>query len=259
MELGRPDVVPPAPAAPPARGPRRLLASERADREWHRVYAFGLLLAVLVHVLVLLSWRVTHHFDPPLSAAGPDAGDTAAAAGGDGGMQVVQLQVREAVPDPVAVVFVPEEIVVVEPEPAAVPEERPASPSPVAVVAPGTGTTGTGGETGASTGPGLSDGTGLGAGGSEAAGTESRLVSPRPRGMILPPTNRPRDVRGDVKVWVFVTAQGRVVADSTRLEPPTRDANYNRQLRRSAAEWIFEPGRRDGQPVPAWYSFEVTL
>lgn len=259
MELRRPAAARPPSGAKPPRPPRRLLASERADREWHRLYALGLLLAIALHVLVLLSWRVPHTFTPRFAAAGPQADDAAAAAGGDGGLQVVELRVQEAAPEPVAVVVVPEEIVEVEPVELPTPVEAPAAPAPVAVVSPGTGDAGSGGQSGAASGPGVADGAGRGAGGSEATGTESRMVAPRPRGMIIPPTNRPRDVRGEVKVWVFVSPQGRVVADSTRLEPPTRDGNYNRQLRRSAAEWVFEPGRRDGQPVGAWYSFEVAL
>jgi hypothetical protein len=245
----------------PARPRRRLLASERANREWGRVYAVGLMLAVLFHVLVLLLWRAHEIPIMHVAAAGPASDDQLAAAGGGGGMQVIEVRVHEAAPDAVALVPIPEvEVeVVVEPTPDPVAQPAPVTVPQVPAPQPGTGQVGTGGDQGTATGPGTTDGTGLGSGGTEAAGDASRIVPPRPRGMIIPPTDRPRDVRGDVKVWVYVDANGRVVADRTRLEPPTSDANYNRRLRRSAAEWVFEPARQDGRPIAAWYSFEITL
>jgi hypothetical protein len=239
---------------------RRLLASERADRAWGRLYAIGLLLAVLIHVAILLSWRVTSTLTSPFAAAGSQAYDAAAAAGGGGGMQAVEFRVIEEVPEPVAVVPVVEEVVVVEPppEPRPQPAEEPAPQ--VAVTQPGTGQAGSGGDSGSDTGPGTAEGTGQGAGGTEGAGEASRLIPPRPRGMILPPTDRPRDLRGqEITVWVFVNAQGRVVADSTRLDPPTRDSGYNRRLMRSASEWLFEPARQAGRAVAAWYPFQIIL
>ena len=44
-----------------------------------------------------------------------------------------------------------------------------------------------------------------------------------------------------LQVWVFVDERGRVVADSTRLDPPTRDGGLNRQLIMEASEWLFRP------------------
>ena len=177
-------------------------------------------------------------------------------------MEMVQVRVQEqraaveeAIPEPVPVLEVP----VVEPE--VPPQVEPAvSQAPqVPAAAPGPGTVGEGGGTGETEGPGTTEGAGRGAGGLEAEGT-SRIAAPVPRGMILPPADRPRSVRGrEVTVWVFVTEAGRVVADSTRLDPPTPDAGYNRRLRQSAGEWSFEPARRSGRPVAAWYPYIIDL
>jgi hypothetical protein len=52
---------------------------------------------------------------------------------------------------------------------------------------------------------------------------------------------------------------GRVIADSTRLRPPTGDTRYDQQLRNQAAQWLFEPARRGGQPVAAWFEYTITL
>ncbi|MBA4156288.1 MAG: hypothetical protein H0X65_02305 [Gemmatimonadetes bacterium] len=237
------------------------LSTERGDAVWRRVLGIGLILAVLFHVIVLLAFRSEGFLASPFSAAGPQMGDYLAAAGGGGGMEMVEIRVREersvvteeVVPEPV-----PEpDVITVEPEIAPQPEPAPA---PAVTAAPaGPGTAGEGAGLGETTGPGTVEGTGQGAGGTEAEGT-SRLIAPVPRGMILPPADRPRSVRGrEVTVWLFVTERGRVVADSTRLDPPTPDAGYNRRLRQSAAEWSFEPARRTGRPVAAWYPYQIDL
>ena len=60
-----------------------------------------------------------------------------------------------------------------------------------------------------------------------------------------------------VAIWVWVDETGRVVPDSTRLEPPTSDRDLNRRLIREAADWVFEPARQDGTPVATWYDYRV--
>ena len=76
--------------------------------------------------------------------------------------------------------------------------------------------------------------------------------------MIIPPANK--GLRGvEVQVWVFVNEHGRVVADSTRLDPPTRDRGFNRQLMREAAQWVFRPGTLDGKPVAAWFPYVISM
>ena len=76
--------------------------------------------------------------------------------------------------------------------------------------------------------------------------------------MIIPPTNR--DLRGtEIRVWVFVDRAGRVVADSTRLEPPTRDGEFNRRLIAEAAEWVFRPATRAGEAISAWFPYRIIM
>jgi len=50
-----------------------------------------------------------------------------------------------------------------------------------------------------------------------------------------------------------------VLADSTRLDPPTSDRRYNNRLRQTVSDWVFEPARRAGQAVAAWYPFQIIL
>ena len=83
-------------------------------------------------------------------------------------------------------------------------------------------------------------------------------IPPSPRGMIIPPTNR--RLRGSsVEVWVFVNEVGRVVADSTRLNPPTSDRGFNRRLIEEAAEWVFNPAMKEGKPVAAWFPYTISM
>jgi hypothetical protein len=50
-----------------------------------------------------------------------------------------------------------------------------------------------------------------------------------------------------------------VVADSTRLDPPTRDRGFNRQLIREAAEWVFRPAIDQGRPVASWFPYRISM
>jgi outer membrane biosynthesis protein TonB len=112
---------------------------------------------------------------------------------------------------------------------------------------------------GPATGPGTATGTGSGSGGTGEEGT-SRVTAPSPRGLILPPSDRPASVRGKtVNVYVFVTPRGTVMPDSTRLVPGSGDARFDTRLRRQASEWVFNPARRDGQPVAEWFQYTIIL
>jgi hypothetical protein len=105
--------------------------------------------------------------------------------------------------------------------------------------------------------PGLELGTGLGDGGTAETGL-CRLQPPVPRGLIIPPDND--RLRGtEVQVWVFVDERGRVVADSTRLDPSTRDGDFNRRLIREASEWVFLPAQQDGQAVASWFPYRIGM
>lgn len=223
-------------------------------RRYARALRIGLVLSLLAHVVLVLIWRGVRLPPSPFSAAGPANGDTRAAAGG--GMQVVQLAVTapSAPTRPPEPVRVPD--AVAEPEPEPVPEVQPSVAAAPVNVGTAAGVLGLG-DTGS--GPGRTDGTGRGAGGTEAEGA-FRAIPPSPRGLILPPGDRPRAVRGkEVAVWVFVDAAGEVVADSTRLDPGTGDRGFDRRLRELAAEWVFDPARKEGRAVAEWFRYVLVL
>jgi hypothetical protein len=76
--------------------------------------------------------------------------------------------------------------------------------------------------------------------------------------MIIPPANK--NLKGTmVEVWVFVDERGRVVADSTRLNPPTKDRGFNERLIREASEWVFRPATQAGQAVASWFPYQISM
>jgi hypothetical protein len=211
---------------------------------------------VLFHVAVLVWFRSDLAIPPsPFSAAGPRAGDAKAAAGG--GTEIVALRVSQPQVEPtqpvIQAVPVPEpvpEIEVVETKPKVV-----AVTNPINVQA----VTGLGQGRGSAAGTGIEGGTGRGDGGNAEEGL-FRVVPPSPRGLILPPSDRPGKLRGrEVDVWVFVNARGQVVADSTRVNPPTGDGKFDEKLRKQAAEWVFDPARRSGKAIAEWFRYTIVL
>ncbi len=207
----------------------------RDRRRWRHAYIASLAL----HLLFLLPRGELPIPEEHTSAAGPGENDRRAAAGGMRAINVVpppeEPIVRPRTPVPVEIVIDP---VVIEDEFAfdleALLGERPEL-----------------GELG------VAEGEGSGAGGAGDEGP-ARLLPPTPRSMIIPPSNR--NLRGtEVGVWVLVNAVGRVVADSTRLDPPTGDRGFNRQLVREAAQWLFRPGTKDGEAVTAWFHYRISM
>lgn len=207
-------------------------------RNENRIWLYALGASVLIHLLVLLLGGDRPIPLSPFAAAGPQAGDNRAAAGGLQAMNVVSPPPR--------------------------PIERPVRPKPVEIAndpiefsleenfaestfigePPGVATAGT--ETGDGAGDGGTADEGL-----------MVILPPTMRGMV-PPPDPPRRARGQsVDVWVFVNEVGVVVPDSTRLDPPTRDRRYNEQLIEQAAEWRFRPGTRAGSPIAAWFRYKV--
>lgn len=245
------------PRSPRSIDPTDVLGRRKAHR---RVWRRAFMASVLVHLLVFLFWRVDRVPVSPFTAAGPEVGDARAA---PGGMSVIQMRALvEVPPQPVVPIPVPQEVVV-EPEPepeAETPPELEPPPEVTLEVAElqgesevgdvGTGTSEAGEDDG-------SQGEGEGAGGSDLEGTAG-IVPPTLRGMVMPPTNR--NLRGQtIEVWVFVDGAGQVVPDSTLLRPPTRDGDYNRRLIREAAQWVFEPARKDGEAIGAWFPYIIQL
>lgn len=239
---------------PSGEGGRR---TDELQARHRRIWWLALLISLGVHFLIFIisgGWREP---PSPFAAAGPRADDHRAAPAG-GGVQVLDLVVLE--PEPAVVIPQPTPIpvpeVVVEPEP--IPEVAPPEvelPPVEVAAAPGTG----GGEAGEGDAKGIEGGTGAGDGGTESEG-RFRVTPPAPRGLILPPGDRPGKVRGkEVTVWVFVTEKGEVVPDSTRLLPPTGDSKFDERLRRQAAQWVFQPARRAGVAVAEWFRYTITL
>jgi hypothetical protein len=228
------------------------------NRRYRRIWRWAILASLLFHLIVLLLFREARPIPPsPFAAAGPRAGDERAAAGG--GMQVVALEVVPVQPQPVPKQVIPVPIPVPEPKPEVKPEEPP-KPVVTAVVTTIEGTGKVGEAKGTETGAGIEGGTGKGDGGTSEEGL-FRVVPPSPRGLILPPSDRPGKVRGkEVDVWVFVTVRGEVVSDSTRLDPGTTgDRKFDERLKKQAAEWVFDPAKRGGKAVAEWFRYTIIL
>ncbi len=223
------------------------------DRRFGRALGWALAISVLVHAAAFLYFDANPLPRLPLAAAGEQRGDSRAARGG--GMQEVALEPPSAPtpPAPVQVRPVVETPDVEQPVPEEVPDELPA----VALVR-GPRTSGGAGPL-PEIGVGAGDGSGAGGGGTASSG-RSGVVPPRPRGMILPPGDRPDQVRGkEVDVWVFVAPNGHVVADSTRLDPSTGDRSFDRRLREHAAAWIFEAAKKNGRAVADWFRYTIVM
>ncbi|MEX2532182.1 MAG: hypothetical protein WD960_15560 [Gemmatimonadota bacterium] len=228
---------------------------ERRERE-RDVWRKAFLISLGLHVLLFLLWpATTRPPEDPFAAAGPRSEDDRAA---EGMMRSIAL--RSAPPTetqtPVAPVVevdleVPEVEMEVEPEPEADDVPQPELTQPGVGATEGTDAADGGADAG------VEGGTGAGDGGDSEEGL-FRVVPPAPRGMIIPPTNS--RLRGqEIRVWVFVNEGGRVVADSTRLEPPTSDRGFNEQIIREAARWVFQPARQGEKPVSAWFPYTIGL
>jgi hypothetical protein len=195
-------------------------------------------LSLLLHLILFVTWPDDPLLVSPFSAAGPRSGDDRAAPGAMQAMNISVPPSRPITPPPVPV-FTLEPVEMVEYD-----DEAAVQPAEFAGDAPGLDA------------PGLADATGEGDGGSADEGT-FRLVPPVPRGMIWPPESKKLD-EIDLEVWVWVDASGQVVPDSTTLRDPTADRDFNRRLIAEAAEWIFEPARKGGEPVASWFPYRIS-
>ena len=211
-------------------------ARRLAERKYWRN---GFLVSVMLHLMVFFFWWGEGPLESPFAAAGPRSGDNRAASGG---MQAISLRIPPPRP------IIPPRIPLPTADPVLQMEmemEQEIETASILGDAPGV------------EGPGIARGDGRGDGGSSTEGF-FRMIPPSPRGMIIPPAND--NVRGqEVQVWVFVNELGRVVADSTRLRPPTSDGDFNERLVREAAEWVFEPARQAGRPVSSWFPYTISM
>lgn len=247
--------------------------------------------AALVHVLliVLLVWG----FRSKILVAGqpfgtgptlnfPEGGG--GGGGGSGGEEVVSYVELAPAPEPETTEpVVPEEDVLVPPEPTPVPE--PPKPEPARTDAPpqaqpapnpapataGQGA-GNGGGAGAGQGPGEGPGTGPGSGGGSGGGTGGGIgsgVGPgtgggpsriRPPGtdVLLIPPDRPRGVASQTLVITLrVDVRGRV--KDARLNVSTGNRGYDERVRRWAMDLVFRPAVNldTNRPEEVDYPIEV--
>lgn len=228
---------------------------DQRHRDEHSSYTralrVGLVVSVLGHVALFLVFGGQSLPSSPFAAAGERNADPRAAQGG--GLEALELRTPDLVPVPPEPIPVPVVELAQEeqPEPEVTLEEVPAIALAEGLALPG--------DPGPDIEQGLPDGVGAGDGGTAEEGL-FRVVPPRPRGLTLPPGDRPSDVRGkEVEVWVYVSAAGRVVPDSTRLMPTTGDRRFDRRLRSHAAEWVFEAAKRDGRSVGEWFRYTLIM
>ena len=223
---------------------RGTTTGERQDRRFRRALRVGIVASLLLHLAVFLLFRDERIPPTALAAAGPDADDDMAAAGGALEMLNLRISEPQPIPRPPEPVLVPDLEVAVERQPVIEVE-----PVDLAGLNPGSGEP-------AETPGADSDATGQGDAGTSDEG-RFRVVPPNPRGIIMPPGGVPRRARGRTfAVYVFVDTRGRVVSDSTRLIPPSGDRRWDRGVIERANEWVFEPARREGRAVAEWWSFE---
>lgn len=215
-------------------------------RQERKIWRTGFLVSVLLHLVIFVGWRGTVIPQSPFSARGPQAGDYRPAGGSMQAMNLAIPASRPIIRPPVPLALA------VEVEPVVIEAEPLPDPSTILASLPGSGT-GAGSGSGSAVGPG--DGRG---GGGDADEGRYRMEPAAPRGMIIPPANR--NLKGTtVEVWVFVDEAGKVVPDSTRLNPPTRDRGFNQRLIREAAEWVFRPATRAGQAVASWFPYQISM
>lgn len=213
--------------------------NEQRRESERKIWRAGLMGSLVLHVLVFVFLSTRGALDSPFAAAGPKAGDDRAASGG-----LQAMNIRIPPPRPIIPPRIPLPLVI-DVQPVEIEDDVRIETASILGENPG------------NEGPGLDMGDGRGDGGTAEEG-RFRLVPPSPRGMIIPPANK--KLKGErIQVWVFVNASGRVVADSTRLRPPTSDRDFNERLIREAAEWIFEPGRKDGKPVATWFPYTISM
>lgn len=245
--------------------------------------------AALVHVVLvaLLVWGIRSDVllavEP--SGSGPMLGFPEGGGGGGGGGEEVVSYVEVAAPEPekVEVETVPEEEVLIPPEPTPVPQppkveapktEAPQNRPPVPATGPatageGAGTgggegTGSGEGEGSGVGPGSGSGTGGGEGsgagigrGPGEGGGPSRIRPPVTDVLPIPP-DRPSGVASqEITIRVRVDVRGRV--RDARLASSTGNRGYDDRVRRWAMTLVFRPAVDTATNRPVEANTEVKI
>lgn len=213
-------------------------------RGFRRLLVRALAVSVLLHVAVLLLWRVQ---PPSPSGTGASAGAAPSPSlPPDEAMRVMEIAPPSAEADiekesgrAVAARLPEAGVPVVRapvPTPSAMSLERvsgaAAGSSRLTLAAGDEMTSSGGGDTG-------------------SPGEPGRISPPVPRS-LLPQWEPPAEVRGSrVTVMVEVGRDGKPTG-KVRLEPPTENEDFNRRLRETLTSLRYSPGTRAGEPVVAW-------
>jgi protein TonB len=253
--------------------PRRVPLATRFDRQVRSGgEARDTVLSVVLHALaiVLIIGGGSLHLVDATRGPGDNLGR--GGGGGGGGARAFAIftpsgadaaaapPVEEAVVTPPVVP--PAETPTTIPEPAA---EAPTTPAAQPAPTPGEGT-GTGAGTG--TGPGSGTGTGGGAGSGVGTGTGSdsgagggggTVFPPQLQGIILPPTGRPGNLRGQqIEITFQINEKGEVLDVS--LNPPIRDRSFRNEFMERLRRYTFVPAyTRDGHAIAAEFRVSITL
>jgi hypothetical protein len=123
---------------------------------------------------------------------------------------------------------------------------------------------GSGGGPGAGSGSGGGVGSGVGSGigsgeGSGTGGEGGSVLPPQLDLMIVPPTDRPRSVRGrtyEVRFWVDAAG----VVTRVEVDPDIEDREYRRRFLEQMRRYKFRPARTlDGEAVNGHFVAQITL
>jgi protein TonB len=128
----------------------------------------------------------------------------------------------------------------------------------------------TGSGLGAGQGSGVGPGSGSGAGGGSGAGVGTGVgpdsggvggsyYPPQPQGIIMPPPDRPSELRGTTVIARFeISARGEVLR--VTLDPPIRDRRFSGEFIERLRRYTFTPAyTRDGRPMAAPFEIRITL
>lgn len=228
----------------------------------------AVILSAVVHLAVVLAllWSGTRYLEDT-RAPGPGHGRGGGGGGGGGGTRALVLYVAPPpappppAPTPAAVVVktVPVPAPVVKPVDST---PKPAAPAAVAAAPAGPGA---GPGSGAGQGPGSGGGSGGGTGGGVGPGVGAdsggggTILGPTLQTIFIPPTDRPRAVRGTVITATFeVSASGDVV--HIALDPMPQDRRFAAELLAKLRQFSFTPAHRpDGRAIPSLYSVKLYL
>jgi protein TonB len=242
---------------------------ERAPPPW-RWGAFSVVLHALVIFALVWDWS-----GPPAMVASLTPGGPGPAGGGGGGggprityVLIPAYQPPPKTPQPQQKEVRPEEVVIPKPvlqqveiqQPVfEIPKAAQEAGGPVIGQGPGTGGgpgagTGTGGGIGSGRGTGMGSGVGPGTG-----GQGGDIFPPSPRYVILPPMERPQEVRGkEIAFRLTVDVDGRVVG--VEIQPRIRNAEFRQRLLEQVYQWTFAPAyTREGVLVRSEIVVTLTL